>query len=64
MSAQRYTHPQALAYMAQGLCPECGAKPEEHNGDPRFWMRPGGACDLLPHGVEDRINQFLADRNG
>lgn len=58
--SQRYTSQVAQERMADGLCPECGARPDAHSGDPRFWLR-GGSCDLLPHGVADRIAQYRVD---
>lgn len=60
--SQRYVTPLAQERMADGKCPECGTAPETHDNDPRFWVRLG--CDLLPHGVVERIEQYRADRAG
>ena len=60
MSAQRYSHPTALQRMGNGLCPECGEASSAHLDDPRFWLPR--RCDLMPHGVVERINQYEADR--
>lgn len=60
MSAQRYTSPAALERMAAGNCPECGQSAEAHSGDPRFWIPRD--CDLLPHGVTERIEQYRVDQ--
>lgn len=60
--AQRYTSPAARERMAGGMCPECGESPEAHLYDPRFWLPR--RCDLLPHGVTERIGQYHADQAG
>ncbi len=60
--AQRYTSPASRERMAAGTCPECGKPAEAHSGDPRFWIPR--ACDLLPHGVTERIGQYQADQAG
>lgn len=59
--AQRYHNPRAHERMAQGLCPECGEKAEQHDSSPNFWERPLSGCLLLPQGVRDRIQQYLED---
>lgn len=59
--AQRYTHPLSLKRMEKGECPECGAKPDMHDDNPYFWLR-ASECSLLPHGVEERIQQYLDDK--
>ena len=58
--AQRYTSPVACERMAAGNCPECGEPAEAHINDPRFWIPR--QCDLLPHGVTERIAQYQADQ--
>lgn len=59
--AQRYHDDQAHLRMEQGLCPECGGKPEEHDTSMNFWERPLSGCSLLPRGVKDRIQQYRED---
>jgi hypothetical protein len=58
--AQRYRPGIAHERMADNRCPECGAFAEDHLDDSRFWMPRN--CDLLPRGVTDRIEQYLADQ--
>lgn len=57
--AQRYHLPVAHDRMAQNLCPECGAAPDTHSNDQRFWIPRG--CDLTRVGVEDRIAAYVYD---
>lgn len=52
MSAQVYTSPTSLAWLAKGRCPECGGKASEHTG----WGRAG--CSLTDNGVAARIDEF------
>lgn len=59
MSAQRYAPGVAHKRMAADTCPECGEPAGEHLNDNRFWMPR--RCDLLPHGVVERIEQYRAD---
>lgn len=59
MSAQRYTDPVARGRMVRGLCPECGEEVGKHVDDSRFWIPR--VCTLLPRGVEERLEQFIAD---
>lgn len=64
-TAQRYSTVAAFERMEQGLCPECGREPDVHSMERDFWIRPGwssGSCDLLPHGVRERIEQWQADQ--
>jgi len=42
--------------MTQGFCPECGQRPEAHDG----WGGPLG-CTLTDHGVAERIHQYRQD---
>ena len=65
MSVQRYRSGIAHERMEQGLCPECGKPAAEHSSRVEFWLRPGAftSCDLLPHGVEERIAQYVEDRD-
>jgi len=46
--------------MADGCCPECGKLPEAHAGE---WSVPAmfAPCNLLVHGVIDRIEQYRSD---
>jgi hypothetical protein len=60
MGDQRYTHPTALARMAEGNCPECGQPVGVHRANSLFWL-PGIPCSLTVAGVQDRIEQFEAD---
>jgi hypothetical protein len=53
--AQRYSSPIAQARMANGLCPECGEKPDDHGG------RGGPGCSLRDDGVAHRIQQYRED---
>lgn len=55
MSAQRYTNPVALERMSKGLCPECGASPDDHGG------LGGARCSLTDNGVAQRIAQYEWD---
>jgi hypothetical protein len=52
---QTYMHPAAVERMRDDKCPECGAPPEDHSAAAEFWLRGPLGCDLLPHGVTDRI---------
>lgn len=52
MSAQRYTHPTALARLADGRCPECGNEISDHGG------RGGAGCSLTDNGVASRIAEY------
>jgi hypothetical protein len=52
---QTYLHLAAVERMRDGKCPECGAAPEDHSAVAEFWLRDPLRCDLLPHGVTDRI---------
>lgn len=58
--AQRYKGALTLSFMEAGNCPECGESPEVHLDDNRFWLPR--RCDLLPHGVRDRIAQYQQDK--
>lgn len=58
--AQRYHHPEQHNRMRHGNCPECGQPPAAHLDDPRFWIPR--SCDLMTHGVTERIDQYLADK--
>ena len=60
--AQRYADPLARERMAAGNCPECGEPPGAHLNDPRFWIPR--RCDLLPHGVTERIEQYEHEQPG
>lgn len=60
--AQRYMPGLAHERMALGLCPECGARPEDHDASPYFWERNMDGCDLLPEGVRERISQYEEDQ--
>lgn len=60
MSAQRYSTGIARDRMADDNCPECGQPADMHSPEPRFWVR-GSGCDLLPHGVTERIQQYRDD---
>jgi hypothetical protein len=55
MSEQRYTSERARQRLRDGLCPECGGRPDQHTG----WGRPG--CGLTDNGVVARIAQYRAD---
>ncbi len=59
--AQRYADNAARERMAAGKCPGCGEPPEAHVNDARFWIPRN--CDLLPHGVTERIGQYRADQS-
>jgi hypothetical protein len=59
--AQRYFTETARVRMAEGRCPECGTTPDTHTDDIRFWIPR--RCDLTPHGVTSRIQQYRADLN-
>lgn len=61
ITEQRYQPGLPWQRMASGDCPECGRPPAAHSGDPRFWVRPGQPCDLLPRGVSSRIDQYRRD---
>ena len=58
--AQRYRPGVAHERMADGCCPECGKLPEAHAGE---WSVPAmfAPCNLLVHGVIDRIEQYRSD---
>ena len=58
--AQRYSDPKARGLMELGLCPECGTPALSHLDDPRFWVPR--RCDLLAHGVTERIERYRADK--
>lgn len=58
--AQRYHDDTSHRRMAAENCPECGEPASEHVNDNRFWIPR--RCDLLPHGVTERIEQHQADR--
>jgi hypothetical protein len=57
---QNYRDAAARIRMRDGFCPECGARPDAHTDDNRFWLLPSG-CDLTIRGVLDRIQQFNDD---
>lgn len=59
--AQRYRPGVAHDRMAIGACPECGAAPEMHGNDPRFWAASNQSCDLREDGVRERIQQYEDD---
>jgi tRNA(Ile2) C34 agmatinyltransferase TiaS len=52
---QTYSDPQAIARLADGKCPECGAAVEAHGG------AGGSRCTLTDTGVAGRVHQYLVD---